>query len=456
MIAIRSAMLVCLCVSMASVARANPEPPANYDARVAGMGGVAIATLENAAGLFHNPAQLEHIERFSLTIVATSLLVNLRAPFSGSGSEMDSGLIFAPLMFAGGVGRIHERVTIGLGGYVYTGFGGGFSGVDCLSYNDPALCTDPMYAGRIDPPSSEDVTLFVTEFALPVQVSVHERVSIGVTFRLPWARMDVSATQDVPNGNDDTIFLQRANQELTGTGIPGVLLGISVRPIDRLTISAAYRSKVYVNLDGTTQVSLGGADLDVPTSSRWYVPHMIRVGAAIRAWRDRFVFSAEFKVQMHDEANQEQFFELDSPLAPNTRARFEWQNVYLGSIAAELWVAPRIPLRFGMTLGRSASVPETLTPFSPPPGIQLGVYGGFGVRAGPMDIDLAFGWGGGPAHVIDEDYPLCADADVRTSGAGAGRTLEASGGCAGSYDVDSYFLSLSATYSFGRPDVGSD
>ena len=28
-------------------------------------------------------------------------------------------------------------------------------------------------------------------------------------------------------------------------------------------------------------------------------------------------------------------------------------------------------------------------------------------------------------------------------------------GCAGSYDVDSYFLSLSATYSFGRPDVSS-
>ena len=81
--------------------------------------------------------------------------------------------------------------------------------------------------------------------------------------------------------------------------------------------------------------------------------------------------------------------------------------------------------------------------------------GGFGVRAGPMDIDVGFGWGGGPTFVIDRDYPLCSDADVRTTGAGAGRTLEASGGCAGRYDVDSYFLSLSATYSFGRPDVSS-
>lgn len=448
----RRVSAILLTLALPSAALANPEPPANYDARVAGMGGVAIATVENSAALFHNPAQLEHIERFSLTVVATSLLVNLQAPFAGSGTEVDSGLIYAPLMFAGGVGRIHERVTIGLGGYVYTGFGGGFTGIDCLAYNDPAACEDPMFAGRIDPPSREEVTLFVTEFAMPIQVTLHERVSIGVTFRLPWARMDVSATQDVPNGNED-IFLGRATQELTGVGIPGVLLGISVRPIDQLTLSAAYRSKVYVNLDGTTKVPLGMMTLDVDTSSRWYVPHMIRVGAAIRAWRDRFTFSAEFKVQMHNEANEEQFFELDNILAPNTRARFEWQNVYLGSIAAELWVAPRIPIRVGLTLGRSASVARTLTPFSPPPGIQLGVYGGFGVRAGPMDIDLGFGWGGGPAYNIDRDYPLCADADARTSGAGAGRTLEASGGCAGSYDVDSYFLSLSATYSFGRPDV---
>ena len=444
-----------VCCAAASVAHANPEPPANYDARVAGMGGVAIATVENAAGLFHNPAQLEHVERFSLTVVATSLLVNLRAPFSGEGSEVDSGIIYAPLMFAGGVGRVHERVTVGLGAYVYTGFGGGFTGIDCLSYNDRAACSDPMFAGRIDPPSKEEVTLFVTEFAVPLQVTLHDRVSLGVTFRLPWARMDVTATQDVPNGNDE-IFLGRANQELSGVGIPGVLLGISVRPIDRLTLSAAYRSKVWVNLDGTTKVPLGMTTLDVPTSSRWYVPHMIRIGAAVRAWRDRFVFSAEFKVQMHEEANEEQFFELDNILAPNTRAQFNWQNVYLGSMAAELWVAPRVPIRVGISLGRSASRPATLTPFSPPPGIQLGVYGGFGVRAGPMDIDFGFGWGGGPSYEIDRDYPLCAEADARTSGAGANRTLEASGGCRGSYDVDSYFLSLSATYSFGRPDVSSD
>ena len=56
-------------------------------------------------------------------MVGTSLLVNLRAPFAGPGTEEESGLIYAPLLFFGAVGRVHERVSLGAGAYVYTGFG---------------------------------------------------------------------------------------------------------------------------------------------------------------------------------------------------------------------------------------------------------------------------------------------------------------------------------------------
>ncbi len=139
----------------------------------------------------------------------------------------------------------------------------------------------------------------------------------------------------------------------------------------------------------------------------------------------------------------------------DTEAQFRWRNVYFGALALEVWAAPRIPIRFGATVSRSASREETLTPFSPPPGVLFGVYGGFGVRFGPIDLDLSFGWGGGPAYIVKENHPLCSDADVRTEGRGAARTLTASAGCAGSYDVDSYFLTLSASFYLGREDVSS-
>ena len=456
-----------------STAAANPEPPGNYDARVVGMGTIAIPTIGNAAALFHNPAQLDRIERFSATVVATSLLVNLRAPFAGPGTEQDSGLIYAPLGFVGAAGRVHERVTLGLGAYVYTGFGGGFSAVECIANGDPSVCAAPDSRFRLEPPADQQVFLFVTEFALPVQVSIHERLSVGVTLRLPWARQDVRAHQDVPNCPSrttppdpdnpdapydpcfDTPTLQQANQELRGVGVPGVLVGVSYRPIDGLTLAATYRSKVWVNLDGNTSVPLvPGADpLRVPTSTRWYVPHMVRVGAAYTTWHERITLGFEFKVQLHEEANRSQRFDLDSPLAPDTEARFDWKNVYLGALGFEIWAAPRFAVRTGGTIARSASRAATLTPFSPPPGLQFSAYIGFGLQAGPIDVDWAFGWGGGKATRIRENHALCVDADRRLLRDGRDRTLLAQGGCAGSYDVDSWFLSLSATYPFGRPDI---
>ena len=444
-----SPLLALAIVATASSARANPEPPYAYDARVAGMGGAASAVVENATGLFHNPAQLDAIERFSMTAVITSLLVNLRAPFAGPGTEQDSGIQYAPLMFLGGVARVHERITLGLGAYVYTGFGGGYRTVDCIAYADPTVCEDPDYAGRLDPPQSQEVVLFIAEAALPIQVSVTDWLSVGVTLRMPWGRQTVLATQETSNGSADSFAFGSAEQKISGFGIPGVLLGVSIRPpqVEGLTLALAYRSKVWVDMEGSTTVTSFG-ELEVPTSTRWYVPHMVRMGVAYRTWSDRLTVSADFKVQFHEEANQSQLFELDNILIPNTEARFDWRNALVGAFGLEVYARPRLPLRLGFSVARSASNPDTMTAFSPPPGIQYGVYGGFGIDIDPIQIDLAAGWGGGPAYTRDTPGPLCAPVEPsRVEGRRASRKVITSGGCPGTYDVDSWFISFSATYS---------
>lgn len=435
-----------------ATARANPEPPYAYDARVAGMGGAASATVDNAAGLFHNPGQLDQIERFSVTAVITSLLVNLRAPFAGPGTEQDSGIQYAPLMFLGGVGRVHERVTVGLGAYVYTGFGGGYRTVGCIGYGDDAPCDDPDYAGIIEPPQNQEVQLFVAELAVPIQVTITDWLSIGVALRMPWGRQRVTATQELPTGNENTLDFGRADQEISGFGIPGILFGASIRPAKGLTLALVYRSKVWVDMDGTTTSDNPfNADLppiEIPTSTRWYVPHMVRVGIAYTTWQDRLTLSADFKVQFHEEANESQVFELDFAGVADTVAQFNWRNALVGAFGMEVYATPRLPLRLGVSVARSASNPETMTPFTPPPGIQYGFYGGFGIDVDPIDIDLAGGWGGGPAYNRSETGDLCRDVDgpTRTTGRGASRRIIASGGCPGTYDVDSWFISFSATY----------
>lgn len=301
------------------------------------MAGVAIATVDSPAALLHNPAQLDRIERFAITASATSLLVDLRAPFAGLGSEVDSGLIYAPLPFLGVVGRVHPRLALGVGAYVITGFGGGFPTVSCFSYGDASACGDPSRtdATTLETPIEQSVTLFVGELAVPLQVTVvPEVLSVGVTFRLPYGRQAVSAVQQEPL----TGSWAPAEQDLDGFGVPGVLIGVTYRPIPELALAAVYRSKVWVNMSGITEVPFGSGDpIAIATTTRWYVPHMMRFGLALTTWRERLTLSSELRIQLHRTANETQVFDLQpdgvlAALVPDTVAQFRWKNVYIGSL----------------------------------------------------------------------------------------------------------------------------
>ncbi len=445
-------ILILASLALTSQARANPEPPANYDARVAAMAGVGVATTLNATGLFHNPAQLENVERLSVSMVLSSLLVNFEAPFAGAGSEVDSGIIYAPLMFVGGAFRLTDRVVTGVGAYVYTGFGGGFPNVDCLSFSGASACSDPDFSGRFEP-SAQEVTLFIAELAIPIQFTVSDWLSLGFSLRLPWGRQQVVAHQDVANSNPDELFIGQAEQKLSGFGPPGFLLGVSLHPSPNWTIGLTYRTSTWVDMSGQTTVPplFDGADaIVIDTRSRWNTPNMFRLGVAYRGRNERLTVSGELRIQLHGQSNREQVFELDSILAPNTRALFNWRDVFVGALGGEYWLTRGFALRAGGSVGNSATPPETITPFSPPPGIQFGAYGGFGIRAGIVDIDVAGGWGGGPAFVQESNGALCTDADSRTEGRGRNQTLTASGGCAGSYKVDSFVISVSASINLDR------
>ncbi|MEO0324472.1 MAG: outer membrane protein transport protein [Myxococcota bacterium] len=438
-----------------AVARANPEPPAIYDARVMGMGGTALGTLDNASALFHNPAQLDRVNRLSVTGVVTGLTVRLTGSFAGRGSEQESPLIFAPLIFAGGVVRVHDRVVLGGGAYIYTGFGGGFDRVDCVTAGLTQSC-DETPALRLDPPRSQTVRLFVAEFAVPVQVSIiPDRLSLGVTFRLPYGNQSVSTDTLSPFSPEE---LTRADQNVAGVGIPGILAGLSYRPTDDLTLAVAYRSKVWIDMDGetTTDIPLGfgfGPRATLATKTRWYVPHMLRVGFAQEFWNDRITLAGEFRVQFHEEANREQAFTLTSRdpnqtvrttlnnSVPDTVARFDWRNVYLGNVGLEVLATDYLPVRLGFSLASSASNPATMTAFSPPFGVQAAYYAGLGYRADKYTLDLGFSFSTGNDATNAEDGALCTPGTTNGDG-----TLTPTAGCSGTFDAVSYFLSVSASY----------
>lgn len=436
-----------------------------YDARILAMGGQAVAFVDNPTALFHNPAGLDHIERFQFTGVVTNLLVTFDAPFAGPGSEQDSGINYAPLMFLGAAGRIHERLTIGAGLYISTGFGGGFENVSQIGLG--GRCTHDADGNRqsdatdlcLDPPQDQTVRLGVFELAVPIGIRITDDLRVGVSLRMPYARMEVDVWQEVSVVNNATVmnssFFTPATQDVSGFGIPGVLLGIQYEPVEGLMLGFAYRSKIYIDMTGKTEVQLfdGAPTLSIPTSTRWYVPHMFRFGVAYRTLADRLLMSAEFKIQMHATANEDLVFELDNPLAPDLEIPFDWDNVYLTSAGVEFYATENLPLRLGFSIGRGATPQYTTTPFSPPPGILYAFYGGLGWETEHVSVDLGFSWGGGAPAVIG-DNPGAGEGEVGSLCVQTSRDapVPIKAGCPGTYEIDSYFIGLSVTYRLGRRD----
>lgn len=424
-----------------SAARANPEPPATYDARVVGMGGTAVAYYEGPAALYHNPAGLDGIEGFEITASLTNLMVRFRAPFAGAGSETTSDMNYAPLFFLGGGARISRRVTVGLGAYISTGFGGGFQRLTRIGTGTGTCIDDPVTGVHDDngtdycpvTPVDQTVFLVVGELAVPVAVRVSDSLRLGLALRLPYAQEAVRAIQEV-----QPAVYQPVEQDVSGLGIPGVLLGAQWDAAPWLTLGFSYRSKVWINMSGQTRVDLFGTGTvsSIPTTTRWSVPHALRFGAAFHALERRLLMTTELKIQLHHEANKQQVFHLDGPAPPDDviTAEFNWRNVYLLSAGAELMALPWLAIRLGASGGRSATPRSTVTPFTPPPGLLVAAYGGFGLRSESIDVDLAFAWGGGAAVHLADNLDGCEPGD------------RVKAGCSGSYDVNSYFLSISAIW----------
>ncbi len=437
-VAVASLAFVAL-LSAARPAHANPEPPATYDARVVGMGGTAVAYLQGPAALYHNPAGLDGIQRFEVTASLTNLMVRFRAPFAGAGSETTSDMNYAPLFFLGGGARISRRFTIGLGAYITMGFGGGFQGLTRLGTGTGTCIDDPVTGVHDDEgtdfcpatPIDQTVFLVVGELAVPMAYKLSDHLRLGISLRLPYAQEAVRTVQEVL----PTVY-QPVEQEVSGLGVPGVLLGVQWDAAPWLSLGFSYRSKVWINMSGQTTLDILGTSTAFPTRTRWNVPHAFRFGAAFHALRERLLLTTELKIQLHREANKRQVFRLEGagPDLSTITADFNWRNVYLLSAGAEFMALPWFAIRVGASGGRSATPRSTITPFTPPSGILVAAYGGVGLRSDTVDLDLAFAWGGGAAVNIAENGPNCQPGD------------RVKYGCSGSYDVNSYFLSLSAVW----------
>ena len=259
-----------------------------------------------------------------------------------------------------------------------------------------------------------------------------ESLRLGISLRPPYAAQEVATHQEVATGN-----WQPVEQSIAGFGNPGLLLGALYQPTERLRFGFAYRTKVTIPMTGSTRVALVGpepANFDTRTS--WNVPHMVRLGAAWTALEERFLLSAELRAQFHQEANDEQAFEILTDRGTTLltlTAPFKWRNVYGGMIGAEYWLTRYLPVRLGFSVARAATPDETVSTFTPPPGVQTALYAGLGLNTETLRVDVGGAYANAE-HTVSESAEGCA----------AGAQVKV--GCAGTYGVETYFLGVSFSY----------
>lgn len=408
------AATLALWIALTSVAHANPEPPA-YDARSVGLAGTGLAYLDSPAAIFHNPANLQGIDRFELSLALTTIVVDLQAPLAGPDSEDHTGWRFAPLPFFGLAVRAHEHVVLGLGAYVLTGYGGAYEDVTVVA-GEP-----------LPEPMDQDATLWVAEASLSAAFRITPALDVGLALRFPYARQRANVYQEI---FEDT--WRNVEQNVKGVGrMPGVLLGVTARPLPELSLALTYRSKVRIDMDGTTTVAIvEDRPIDVPSETSWSVPHALGFGVAYDA--ARWLITGELRFQMHREANKTQEFDLDFIGVQDITVPFEWKNVFSARWGGEFRF-PNGAIRGGYNVSNFATSQRATQAFMPPPGIAHAVYAGGGIEVGPVNVDLAlhYSWGG---DTVEASPDRCQPGD------------QVKVGCAGEYRVRSTWLSLSMRY----------
>ena len=348
-----------------------------------------ISYLERPAAIAMNPAMLDGIEKFSFSVLANPFTTDIVAPVQGPGSTVKSDRGFGPLASVFFAARLTERVVLGAGVYLETAYGGAFTdvvGVDGIATNGT--------------PEDLKVQFMVGEGAIGPSIKLSDKVDIGFTLRIPFAKQDANLLRNIAPiiqglgvATGKAAIYSQADSSLSGVGYPGGRVGIAYRPNSMFTLGAAYRSYARIPLKGNVKTEL------FPTAkarSDWTVPHALQFGGSIHLLNRRLLIALEERIQFHgaprkgndaqtvtakvDFAGSETTTEVFLPL--------DWQTTASTMLGIEYAASDFIAVRGGARMGFAATSKRFANYFTPPPGLSWLVSLGLGFKWKHIDLDV--------------------------------------------------------------------
>jgi long-subunit fatty acid transport protein len=293
--------------------------PIVYTARQAGMGGTAIAGVNDASAVLHDPAGLSGVRGLQALGNLTLVLSDLETSPGYPNQNVQTGNTLGPAPFVAAAYRINRYVAVGLGAYPVGAVSGTFHYTDVNGI--PTL-------------NSQDTLAF--EVSPAVAVTPVKELSLGVGYRVTIIQFKRHL-----GGEKNPVLV---DVDSLGANFAGFRLGAQWHPLRELSLGLVYRPPVTVTTSADSGHLLGLAASNIQATLTF--PGKIGAGARLDlesfsvAADYEFVWNSQFKT-IHLGGN------LPGQAPISTDFIFNWSDSSTVKLGAEYRPTPKIALRGG-------------------------------------------------------------------------------------------------------------
>jgi long-chain fatty acid transport protein len=357
--------------------------------RASGMGGAYVALDGDSSGAACNPATLGMLGPRSLTFGFSILVPQLSMKNTLYGpNDLDAERQAIPLYYFGYAQRLGEDSpwTLGIVLNGQGGLGAEYQGVRTL-------------VGTVDEFSSEIPFLRLNP---SVSYRVNDKLSLGATALLGYARMEVSLYPEtyspgfdgMPGTPDD--FLGMEVKGLSSWGV-AARLGLQYKVDDRVSLGFSYTSKTNLNLDnGELALNFGpfGKVRYDAKVEQFGWPQQVEFGLGIEP-TPKMTVAADVRWLGWSSVVDEVILkgsnpDLPVPLQePEMTFKMKWEDQWVFAAGLEYRVSPRHAIRGGYNFGANPVPNDYVSPVFPA-SVEHHITFGYGLSLDKWRLDLAY------------------------------------------------------------------
>jgi len=427
-ISIKTAMLIFVCLIIPVQVAASGYGVFTQGASGLGQANAVVAHTTGPSSLYFNPALINDVPGRQIEVGTTAVYSDREIDYTGGGSENgDSAWNFPSTFYY--THQANDKFTSGLG--IFFPFG--------LSNE-----WDDNYDGRYIGTSGEMFTMNINP---AVSYRVTDRLSLAVG--LDFVYLDTEIKANINQGiliDPSLNGLVDIRQKFSGDGWgSGYNLGVLFKATDRISVGAAYRSKVKIDVEG--DMSLNGV-VDDPTlqflfqegnaESDIELPAQFTIGVATQV-TDALLIEVGARWEDWD-VNDTQSLDLQNPILGQMSIVQErnWHSTWSYNIGANYKLNDNLALNCGYLYGENAVPNDTFEPIIPDSDAHLFTIG-TDLKKDAWTLSAAFGY-----EYHEERTKNNAVGDPVGSLA-AGFPV---GTANGDYNTDIYLFAMSLGYAF--------